>query len=377
MIIEFHQPNLFIFGQGALSKITDVLVRLNVNSPLVVSDDGVRKAGLTDLLLEKMPLQAEVFSGFSGEPTLQLATSVIEKVREGGFDSVIAIGGGSALDVGKIAALLATNEGQVADCFVSKRKFPPLPKILIPTTAGSGSEMSSSAVLKFDDGLKHSITGEDVVADVAIVDSQLSRSCPNEVAASSGIDALSTGLEAYLSMLASPFSDMFATAAVELCFRWLERAVTDKDPEALNGMSLAASLSGVAASTPADVNICHCIAETLGPRYDIPHGKAVAAIMPYMVEFNLDATRLRLRHLTRRLGMRDELSLAPRLKAIVKAVGLDICLKYMGVPREALETTAKIIFKSRQYEYMLPQINPFPITLSSLNKLLEACWKGE
>ena len=130
---------------------------------------------------------------------------VTEKVRESRFDSIIALGGGSTLDIGKVASIMATNEGLITDYFTSMRKAPPLRKILIPTTAGSGSEMSSSAVIEGDDGMKHFVCGDDVVADVAIVDSQLTWSCPKEVAAFSGIDVLSTGLEAYLSLLATPF----------------------------------------------------------------------------------------------------------------------------------------------------------------------------
>jgi alcohol dehydrogenase class IV len=153
--------------------------------------------------------------------------------------------------------------------------------------------------------------------------------------------------------------------------------VDREDEEALDDMSLAASLSGIAASSPAAVNIGHCIAETLGPLYDIPHGRAVAAALPYMVEFNLEFSRDRLKALARRLNMADESSIVPWLKATIKDVGLDSGFRQMGVPKEGLLIAAKMIFETRQYEYGLPQINPAPITLAGLESLLERTWRGE
>lgn len=378
MIVESHQPRVFIFGQGALGAVTDALFRLGGKRPIVIADDGIRSSGLSDQLIEKLSSPPDLFSDFSGEPTLQLAESVARHVRQGRYDSVIAIGGGSTLDLGKIAALLATNSGKISDYFAAAGRFSSLPKILIPTTAGSGSETSSSTVVKCDDGVKRFVCGRDLVADVAIVDPQLTRSCPREVVAATGIDVLSTGLEAYLSKLATPFSDAYAIQTVDLAFCWLEKAYTNRDDlQALDGMSLAASLSGIASSTPADVNICHCVAETLGPAYGIPHGTAVGTVLPHMLEFNLDASRQRLSSLAIKLRLSDEISLISSLRALVKVLRLDGGFKQFGVPHHALEPTARLIFEQRQYEYRLPDINPAPITLPGLYKLLEASWEGQ
>lgn len=378
MISETFHPGSFIFGPDSFSKVADVIARQRLKKPLVIADEGIQRSGLSGTLLGMLPPGAELFPGFSGEPTLQLAEKVTEQARLGGYDSVVALGGGSSLDVGKIASIMANNGGHISDYFAAERRSAPLPKVLIPTTAGSGSETSSFAVVRCDDGIKRFMFGRDVVADVAIVDSRLTRSCPKVAAAASGIDAFSTGLEAYMSKLATPFSDAFALDTVELGYKWLEKAVSDRDDaEALDRMSLAASLSGIAASTPAAVNICHCIAETLGPMYGIPHGKAVAAAMPYMVEFNFRASRARLRHLAYRIGLTDERELVPRLKELVKAVGLEGGFRRLGVPHSALQPAGKMIFEHRQHEYGLPQINPAPITLSGLEGLLEETWKGE
>ncbi len=182
MVITSYWPSSFIFGHGALGSTMEAVVHRGLKRPLVISDSNIRRSGLSDRLMEKLPFRAEVFSDFSGEPTVQLAARVAEYVRHGGFDSVIAIGGGSSLDLGKIAALLATNEGWISDYFFAGRKYPSLPKILIPTTAGSGSETSSSAVVKCDDGIKRFVCGADLVADVAIVDLELTTGCPRPVA---------------------------------------------------------------------------------------------------------------------------------------------------------------------------------------------------
>ncbi|MGD0207496.1 MAG: iron-containing alcohol dehydrogenase [Verrucomicrobiota bacterium] len=377
MIVESHYPGTFIFGCGAIGTVRNALLRLGGKRPIVFADDGIRGSGLSDQLIEKLSLPSGLFSGFSGEPTLQLADSAARNIREGGYDSVIAIGGGSTLDLGKVAALLATNKGKISDYFTTKREHSSLPKILIPTTAGSGSETSSSAVIKCDDGIKRFVVGDDLVADVAIVDSNLTRSCPREVAAATGIDVLSTGLEAYLSKRATPFSDAYAVETIDLALRCLEKSVANADDaEALDGMSLAASLSGFASSTPADVNICHCIAETIGPMFDIAHGRAVATILPFMVQFNFEASQGRLRLLAHRLGLRDERILVLRITELVRALGFSTGFRQLGVPRDALEQTAKLIFDQRQYEYLLPEINPAPITFAGLLKLLEDCWNG-
>jgi alcohol dehydrogenase class IV len=377
MIIQSHQPGLFIFGLGALDAVPDALSSLGGKRPIVIADDGIQSCGLSDQLIKKLSSLPDLFSGFSSEPTLQLSDRAARRVREGGYDSLIAIGGGSTLDLGKIAALLATNAGKISDYFAAERGYPSLPKILIPTTAGSGSETSSSAVVECDDDIKRFVCGGDVVADVAIVDPLLTRSCPREVAAATGIDVLSTGLEAYLSKRASFFSDIYAVETVNLALRWLEKAVANvDDPEALEGMSLAASLSGIASSTPADVNICHCIAETIGPMFGIPHGRAVATTLPFMVQFNLEASHARLRLLAQRLGLADERRLLSRLNGLLTTLGFSSGFRQLGVPRSALEPTARLIFEQRQYEYKLPEINPAPITFDSLLKLLEDCWNG-
>jgi alcohol dehydrogenase class IV len=376
-ILELHHPGTFIFGRGAIDAVTDCLLRLGGKRPILIADDGVQSSGLSDQLLENLSPRPRLFT-FSGEPTLQLADSVARCVREGGYDSVLALGGGSSLDLGKIAALLATNGGNISDYFAAERECLSLPKILIPTTAGSGSETSSSAVVTADDGTKRWIVGGDLVADIALVDPTLTRSCPREVAAAAGIDVLSTGLEVYLSKRATPFSDFYAMETIDLSLRWLEKAVANvDDAEALDGMSLAASLSGIASSTPADVNIGHCIAETLGPMYHIPHGRAVGVVLPYMVAFNLEASRQRLRALASRLGLVDEFDVVARLKRIVKCLGFDGGFRRIGVPHDALEPVARLIFDQRQHEYQLGQINPSPITFQSLTNLLEDAWTGE
>lgn len=378
MIVESYQPGAYVFGPGAIELAGKVLRKKGLGRPLIIADDGIKKSGMADRLLGYLPSSAVLFSGFTGEPTLHLAERVTLAAREGNYDSVVGLGGGSSMDLGKMASIMATNEGHVSSYFTNERGHAPLPKVLIPTTAGSGSETSSFAVVKCDDGVKRFVYGPDVVADVALVDPQLTKSCPKGSAAASGMDVLSTGLEAYLSKLATQFSDVYAVDTVQLCHRWLARSILDReDVDALGGMSLAASLSGIAASTPAAVNVGHCIAETLGPMYNIPHGRAVAATLPYMVEYNMEASADRLRELARTLGMGNELELLSWLKVSIKEVGLETGFRQMGVPKEALPVAAKLIFETRQHEYGLPQINPAPITMAGLNELLEKAWNGD
>lgn len=378
MLVECYQPGSFIFGHGALDRAPDLLRCRGLRRPLIVADAGVRESGLFHDLLKDLPAQAELIPAFSGEPTFEVCDTITELVRQSAYDSVIAIGGGASLDIGKVAALMATNVGRVSDYFSDERKASPLPKLLIPTTAGSGSETSSSAVIRCPDGIKRFVSGSEMVADIAIVDSRLTVSCPRDVVASSGMDVISTGLEAYLSKQATPFSDAFAIQAVELGLRWIEKAYLNReDIQALDGMALGASFSGIAFSTPAGVNICHCIAETLGPIYDIPHGKAVAVALPYMVAFNLDASRARLGQLARRLGLTGEDAFVPHLKALLTALGLETGYRHLGVPYAALEPVARMIYEHRQFEYDLSEINPAPITLTGLKNLLEDVWLGQ
>jgi len=378
MLTVSFQPKTIFFGFGALGKVEEAVHLLRGLRPLIVADGGIAKAGLPGKIAEALGSRTSVYSEFSGEPNIHLTEELAKVVRTSRFDVVIGVGGGSSLDAAKIASILATNTGGVLSYLDAPRPNPPLPKILLPTTAGSGSETSSFAVFRCDDGVKRYLYGPDVVADVAIIDPALTRTCPRPVAAASGVDALSTGMEAYLSKLHSPLSDLYAVETVELCHRFLVRAVKDADDDdALSGMSLAASLSGVAASTPAAVNIGHCIAETVGPLYDIPHGKAVAATLPYMVEFNKEACRERLQLLARRLELDDAQAIVNWLKATIKEVGLPSGFRHMGVPRADLPKLAELVFKKRQYECGLPDVNPAPVTEAGVIELIRKSWAGE
>jgi alcohol dehydrogenase class IV len=292
MPFEFATATRIIFGEGASATLPE-LVRTFGNHPLVVT--GATPGRASALV---STLSAEVFS-VPGEPTVDLVREGAQRAKQAGCDVVIAIGGGSAIDAGKAIAALATNGGEPLDFLevVGKGRAisaVPLPLIAVPTTAGTGSEVTRNAVLGSPEhGVKASMRSPLMLPRIALVDPELTWGLPPAVTASTGLDALTQLIEPYVSKRANPLVDPFCIEGIRLAAGALRHAYHDgNNREARRDMAQASLFGGLALAN-AGLGVVHGFASPLGGSWNAPHGALCAAILPHGMAANVAALRAR------------------------------------------------------------------------------------
>jgi len=276
---------------GALSDLGRLILPLGRRALVAIGGGSVRRSGVLDRALESLSsvgVRATVFGGIEPDPSTETADAAAAACRESGADMVIGLGGGSVLDCAKAAAGLATHEGGAADYQMGRRQLerPGLPYVAIPTTSGTGSESNRVAVLtNRTEGIKKSVMDSSMVPMLAILDPELTVLLPPFETAYTGIDALSHAAESFVSLNANPVTSGWAITALELIGANLQRAVADgTDLEARAAMQIASALGGAALN--AGVGCAHMLAHPLGATFGIPHGVAIAAVLPAVFEAN-------------------------------------------------------------------------------------------
>jgi alcohol dehydrogenase len=286
------QPTRIIFGVGAVAGLADLVKEEGGTKPFLVVDPGLTKAGLLEKItapLKKAEMDFEVYDKIDPEPGLKLADTGCKLAAKAGCDCVIGVGGGSAMDVAKAVSILLTNGGKAEDYLgVGKIGKPGVPKIMVPTTAGTGAEVTFTAVfINEKTNSKGGMNGAPLYPNVALLDPELTVSVPPQVTASTGIDAFTHAIEGYVSTKAHPISDMYALEAIEMISRNLPRAYANGDDlEARSEMLMGSLLAGKALAT-AGVGLVHAMAYPLGGMFGISHGLANAVLLPYVIEYNL------------------------------------------------------------------------------------------
>jgi alcohol dehydrogenase class IV len=292
MRFEFATATRIIFGEGTAATLPE-LVRSFGARPLVVTGaSSERTAWLV------AALSAESLS-VAGEPTVDLVRDGARRVREAGCDVVVAVGGGSAIDAGKAIAIVATNGGEPLDFLevVGKRcalSATPLPFIAVPTTAGTGSEVTRNAVLASPEhGVKASLRSPMMLPKVALIDPELTYALPPAITASTGLDALTQLIEPYVSGRANPITDALCVEGISRAAGALGRVYRNgADQEARREMALASLLGGLALAN-AGLGVVHGLAAPLGGGWNAPHGALCAALLPHGMAANVAAMRAR------------------------------------------------------------------------------------
>jgi len=295
MLFEFATATRIVFGPRALDKILPEFRGLGRRALLVSGTDPRLSDSLLDKLkslgLETVPLPAK------GEPSVDSALAGVLAARDGRCDFVIGIGGGSAIDLGKAISALLTNPGDLNDYLEVVGKgltlqHPAAPYVAIPTTAGTGSEVTRNAVITCEaQRFKASLRSPHLVPRVALVDPALTHSMPPEVTASTGLDALTQLIEPYVCTRAQPLTDALALAGMRRVMRSLRRAVEHgEDAGARDDMALAALFGGMCLAN-AGLGAVHGFAAPLGASFPVPHGVACAALLPHVMAANVAALR--------------------------------------------------------------------------------------
>lgn len=333
--MNFHIPTHIIFESGALSQIQRIVETCNASRPFLVTDQGVRKAGIADTVLSHFP-DLRVCDTIEQNPKSTTINAAAESARALNPDLIIGLGGGSAIDAAKSIALLATNPGTIEE-YEGKHKYtsPPLPVLAIPTTCGTGSEVTWVAVITHvERKFKMSIKGPHLFPEVALIDPDTLKTLPHHLIASTGMDALTHALEAYTAKPRTPITDLFALKALQLIFESLEPAYNDiSNKRARESMMLASTLAGIAFGN-SDVGAVHCVAETLGGLYDIPHGVANSVVLPFVMEFNLPVVEDRYAAIARTIGIEEKddttaaHSLIKRVKLLSRSVNIPTFQKF-------------------------------------------------
>jgi alcohol dehydrogenase len=295
-LVHMRWPAQVLFGRGQLAQLGAHARRFGVGRALIITDPGISRAGLTDTVrgvLRAAAIDHGVFDAVHPDPPVEDVVAAAQAARDGGFDTVIGLGGGSAMDTAKAASALAI-PGRILDNLYGHDRVPGpgLVKILIPTTGGSGSEISDSC--NFSDhragDVKRLLISRHLLADLALVDPSLTDHAPPLVTAESGIDAVTHALEAFTCRTTSEFADIWSRHALTLTARSLAAAVAEgaSAPQARDDMALAAML-GNAAADMAGLGAVHGLTHELTARFPISHGQSNAILLPAVMRYNLTA----------------------------------------------------------------------------------------
>lgn len=322
---DYRLPTHIIFGDGRVSELPALVTNLDMTRPLIVTDAGLRATGIVERIEDVMKGQVTsygIFDRVASDPKVSIVQEVVDLIKSEGYDGLVGVGGGSSLDVAKAAAALATNPGEPTS-YVGRDKIaePPLPYVAIPTTAGTGSEVTIWSVLTDDEtGSKVSIGAVTMMPDVALLDPDLTVGLPPNITAATGMDALSHAVESYGSVWNHTIAEPLALQAIELVGRYLERAVNDgKDLEARRGMLLASLVAELAANSTR-LGVCHALALPVGAVYHVPHGVANAILLDVVADFNASAAPQRYTTIAQRLNWGSDT--ASGIAALRQAIGI-------------------------------------------------------
>lgn len=354
---SFELPTRIEYGVGVISKLGDELRLLKAQKVAIITDPGIIKAGLLDKItsiLKEEKLLYNVFDGVDPNPKDRNVESGAQVVRSFGADAMVAIGGGSVIDCAKAIGVLVSHDGMRIKDFEGKTavKKQILPFIAIPTTAGTGSEVTFSAVITdTENNYKMTVRSPFMAAKVALLDPKLTVTVPPHITASTGMDALTHAIEAYTVKVSEPVSDALALYAIELISNNLVNAVKNgEDIEARACMLVGSLLAGIAFSH-SDVGSVHCMAEALGGVYDAPHGICNAVLLPYVMEYNVEFCLEKYSRIAQAMGEVFYTIEEGAMKAVerVKELAVDVGLpsfKSLGVKEEDLEKLADMAAKN-------------------------------
>ncbi len=380
-IQSFNAVRKIVFGAGAVQSIGKEIKRLGGSKILVVTDPGIKAAGLVDKMaaaLERAELEYHVFSEVEPDPRVEVVAQSLAAAKNFNPDLVVGFGGGSALDISKVTAIMLTNDGAIEDYFgMELVPSPGLPLILVPTTAGTGSEMTSISVLSdTQNDVKKGIVSEHMFARVALLDPELTVGLPQHVTAMTGMDAFVHAMESYTGVRASFLTDTLNLQAIRMIAGNLRRAYANgNDIEARAAMLQASCIAGMAFSNTQN-GLDHALALAIGGRFHLPHGLLTAFICPWVMEFNLMACPQKFINIAEAFGEETtgltEMEAAGKavkaIKSILDDFGISYRLSSYDVPREAIPDLAKATIGAAR----LISNNPRTVSEKDVIDLLEA-----
>jgi alcohol dehydrogenase len=355
---NFKIPQNVEFGMGSLKKLPDILKESKLDHVFLISDPGMEKIGVVKKvkdIIEAGGLKCTTYLDVLPNPPITVVEEAAAKYKECGATSIVALGGGSPIDVSKAVGLLAQFGGNILDYEgLGNVPGPIVPMIAIPTTAGTGSEVTASCVITDEaNNYKFSVISYELLPKYAILDPELIMTAPASIAAACGVDALVHALEAYLSTFASPFSDAMAEKAMELIGGNLRKFVANrKDEEAACAMMAGSTFAGISFAWARLGNV-HAMSHPVSAYFHVAHGVANAVILPTVVEYNAPADQGRYEVIYNYIHEGDEKiddfkpeMLVEEIKKMNAELGIPKSLSEVGVKEDKIQEMAEDAMKS-------------------------------
>lgn len=378
----FCSPAAVIFGTGTASSVGVEACRLGCRKPLVLTGSRMASSPCLDGIrgsFEKAGLPFALYDGVIPEPPEGSVCEAADLVRREGFDSIVALGGGSTMDYAKITAVMALHDVRASE-MAGNDRVPGrgLPTIMLPTTSGSGSEVSPVAVLSFPgEGMKRGIASRWLIPSSAIVDPALTLGLPPETTANTGVDALIHGIESFLSIKANPLSrNLSLLACRNIASNLLSAVHYGNDLEAREGMSLGSLAAGLAFSMAGTAAV-HALAYPLGGQFHVPHGAANAAMLKPVLRFNRALCGEEFANLAREIGVTVSPGADDPAEAFIVFVeelcekaGVKTRLRDLGIPRQALGIMAEAAMR----ETRLLENNPRHLDRKDAEEIYSQAW---
>jgi len=368
----FRTTRRILFGLGAVEKIGTEAQLLKAKKVLIITDPGVIQAGLLESVeksLQSVGLPFVIFDGVEPDPRIEVVEKSVEKTKKEGIDLIIGFGGGSSLDIAKVTSIMITNTGKIDSFFgIDLVPNPGVPVILIPTTAGTGSEVTPIAILSdTKEKLKKGIVSPTLFPEVAIVDPKLTIGLPPSVTAFTGMDALTHAIEAYYSINATNLSDLFALKAMELLSKNLRMAYAHGENLAARTNMMEGSLLAGIAFANAGVGAVHAFAYPLSGEFHLAHGLTNTLMLPYVMRYNILGCPHKFAQMAKAFG--------EKVEGISELVGAEIAVRFIerlsddirvprrlrdvGIPEDAIPRLAEAAMKVTR----LLANNPRKVTL--------------
>ena len=288
---EFKMPARVKFGEGISKQIGQVLRDMGYKKVFIATDKGIVAAGIIAQIEEGLKagnFEYQVYDELIPDPTIEVVDEAAEVLRKSGADVVLAVGGGSPIDTAKAMCMLQTHEGSIREYLFGGTKSvtnPIMPLICIPTTAGTGSEMTAASVITNNQNkTKVSVTHENLIPKYALIDPMLQLGCPPFITATTGMDSLTHAIESYISNRANPISEAMSLQAIRMIGKNIRTAVgAGSAMEARSNMAVASTIAGVAFMN-GGLGVVHGIGQTIGAIAHVPHGVAMTLLLPYCME---------------------------------------------------------------------------------------------
>ena len=356
------------FDFGALALLESELAHAGIKRPLVITDPGVVKAGLLERLLAQLTTESFIYSDTPANPTEQAALEALTIFNEGQCDGVIALGGGSAIDLSKAVALLHSHGGDLNDYNVqtggSEKIGEITPVIAVPTTAGTGAEVGRACVMTLANGQKYNAVSLNLIPKTVICDPELTLGLPPLMTAATGIDALSHGIESFVSTTVNPPAEGLALDCIRRISGNIQRAFHEgSDREARWQMQAGALEGGMVLQK--GLGAVHALSDPLG-ELKLHHGTLNAVIMPHVIEYNMDAAKEKYQIIADCIGLRNANGLCDWLRELNEEFDMPRSLGEMGVSRDIVQDMSQKAAKTH-----LSKTNPRPVTSDDFECLLD------